>query len=172
MKTTIAQARKAQEPKETELQLVDRTFAILCAPIKGADYVNVYGRDITHLKRAEEDLERSLSLLRATLDSTTDGILVVDKEGKVVNCNRKFMEMWRVTKPIGELRCTREEMGFVLSQLRNPELFLSRVTELQATQKRRVTTSWSSRMDESTSATLSPSVWGTRPSGECGVSGM
>ncbi len=132
LRTTIAQARKAQEPKETELKLIDRNFAILCAPIKGAEHVNLYGRDITHRKRAEEELERSLSLLRATLDSTTDGILVVDKEGKVVNCNRKFMEMWRVTKPIGELRCTQEEMGFVLSQLRNPELFLSRVTELQA----------------------------------------
>ncbi len=129
---TIAEARQAQEPKEIELKLIDRTFAFLCAPVEGADYVNLYGRDITHRKRAESELEHSLSLLRATLDSTTDGILVVDKEGKVVNCNRKFMKMWGVAKPIGELRCTREEMGFVLSQLRNPELFLSRVSELQA----------------------------------------
>ena len=129
---TIAEARQAREPKEIELKLIDRTFAFLCAPVEGADYVNLYGRDITHRKRAESELEHSLSLLRATLDSTTDGILVVDKEGKVVNCNRKFMKMWGVTKPIGELRCTREEMGFVLSQLRNPELFLSRVSELQA----------------------------------------
>ena len=132
LKATIAVASQAQVPKETELKLVDRTFATLCAPIKGAKYVNLYGRDITDRKRAEAELEHSLSLLRATLDSTTDGILVVDKEGKVVNCNRKFMKMWGVTRPLGELRCTRDEMDFVLSQLRNPEVFLSRVTELEA----------------------------------------
>ena len=117
LRTKIAQARRAQEPTETELKLANRTFAILSVPIKGADSVNLYGRDITDRKRAEAELEHSLSLLRATLDSTTDGILVLDKEGKIVNCNRKFLEMWRVTKPIGELRCTKEEMGFVLSRV-------------------------------------------------------
>lgn len=41
--------------------------------------------DITERKRAEETLERSLSVLRATLESTADGILVVDLSGRVVS---------------------------------------------------------------------------------------
>ena len=40
-----------------------------------------YMRDITERKRAEEDLKASLSLLNASLESTADGILIVDREG-------------------------------------------------------------------------------------------
>ena len=40
-------------------------------------------RDITERKRAEEEIMHTLSLLNATLESTADGILVVDREGKI-----------------------------------------------------------------------------------------
>ncbi len=38
--------------------------------------------DITLRKKAETDLEKSFSLLKATLESTADGILVVDGKGR------------------------------------------------------------------------------------------
>jgi PAS domain-containing protein len=34
-------------------------------------------------------------VIRATLESTADGILVTDSTGKVVTFNRKFSEMWK-----------------------------------------------------------------------------
>ncbi|MCJ7643696.1 MAG: hypothetical protein MUP28_04360, partial [Candidatus Aminicenantes bacterium] len=45
-------------------------------------------------KPAEDALENSLSLLKATVESTADGILVVDKNGRIETSNKKFMEMW------------------------------------------------------------------------------
>ena len=51
-------------------------------------------QDVTEAKRAEDDLRSTLSLLNATLDSTADGILVVDLDGRISSVNRRFAQMW------------------------------------------------------------------------------
>ena len=51
--------------------------------------------DITEAKLAEQALRASFSLLDATLDSTTDGILVVDRNGKAAKWNRAFIDIWQ-----------------------------------------------------------------------------
>lgn len=79
---------------------------------------------------AEEGLKNSLSLLHATLESTADGILVVDREGKIVIYNRKFVDMWQIPDSIIESRDDNQALEFVLDQLKNPEDFLKKVTEL------------------------------------------
>lgn len=81
-------------------------------------------------RRAEQSLRESLSLHRATLESTTDGILVVDRKGKIVSFNRKFAEMWRIPEPILQSRDDGRAITFVLNQLKDAGAFLSKVTEL------------------------------------------
>jgi len=51
--------------------------------------------DITERKLAEQALRASFSLLDATLDATTDGILVTDRSGQATKWNRAFLEMWQ-----------------------------------------------------------------------------
>ncbi|MBX9715600.1 MAG: PAS domain-containing protein, partial [Burkholderiaceae bacterium] len=46
--------------------------------------------------RAQAELEERLSELRATLDSTTDGILVLDLDGRIVNFNPRFAALWEL----------------------------------------------------------------------------
>jgi PAS domain S-box-containing protein len=89
-------------------------------------------RDITDERRAEEALRGTLSLHRATLESTADGILVVDREGKFVSFNQKFVEMWRVPQGIVDSRDDNRALAFVLDQLADPEGFLAKVKELYA----------------------------------------
>ena len=86
--------------------------------------------DITERKRGEEKMQWTLSLLGATLESTADGILVVDGSEKVVRFNRKFLEMWRIPESVMESLDDREVLSFVQGQLINPGAFLSRIREL------------------------------------------
>ena len=60
--------------------------------------------DLRHQRNTEEQLENRMSELRATLESTGDGILVVDPTGAVRHYNRRFVELWNVPPDILETR--------------------------------------------------------------------
>jgi PAS domain S-box-containing protein len=86
--------------------------------------------DTTERRKAEEDFEKSFSLLSATLESTADGILVVDTEGRIVRYNRKFLEMWHISDEVLASGDDSQAITFVLDQLKDPEGFLSKVRAL------------------------------------------
>lgn len=88
--------------------------------------------DITQRRRAEEELANSLSLLRATLESTVDGILVVDLNGKIVSYNQRFQQMWKLSEQVLAVGESRDAVMSVLDQLREPDVFLRRVRDLYA----------------------------------------
>jgi diguanylate cyclase (GGDEF)-like protein/PAS domain S-box-containing protein len=90
------------------------------------------GKNITDRMRVEKELEKSFSLLRATLESTADGILVVDNDGKVVSFNRKFVKMWRMPESV--LRSPERErmLAIAQDQLKDPETFVTKLNELYA----------------------------------------
>ena len=92
--------------------------------------------DITAELEARRKLERSVSLLEATLDSTADGILVVDTQGRVTAHNRQFRRLWRVPQPLLDTGDDRALLAFVSEQLEDPEAFLNAVRELYASPDR------------------------------------
>jgi diguanylate cyclase (GGDEF)-like protein/PAS domain S-box-containing protein len=89
-------------------------------------------QDITERKQAEADIHDTLSLLNATLDSTADGILVVDGDGRIRSHNRKFVEMWKLPESVLARGDDEQAISFVLSQLNDPDAFLAKVRELYA----------------------------------------
>ena len=52
------------------------------------------------LERKTEELANSLSLLRATLESTTDGILVTDGLGSITDYNERYLKMWHLSREV------------------------------------------------------------------------
>ncbi|HTY86722.1 MAG TPA: PAS domain S-box protein [Candidatus Acidoferrum sp.] len=89
-------------------------------------------RDITERKQAEDTREHSVSLLRAALESTADGILVVDSQGRIVTFNEQFVQLWRLPESVLAARSDQAALDFVLDQLKDPESFLAKVRELYA----------------------------------------
>ena len=72
---------------------VSRSISPIHTP-EGARYWLVLLHDQTRRRRAEAERETLLAELRATLESTADGILVVDLAGRVRSFNRRFAKLW------------------------------------------------------------------------------
>ncbi|MBN1379364.1 MAG: PAS domain S-box protein [Gammaproteobacteria bacterium] len=66
MVNLVREALSRQSVIRTECELDGRTYSLAIAPIKNSDYVNVYGLDITELKKTEDNLrKREISLKAA-----------------------------------------------------------------------------------------------------------
>ncbi len=86
--------------------------------------------DVSEQHAAEEGVRSSLSLLRTTLESTADGLLVVDPDGHIVTYNQKFAEMWRIPESVLATGDDDRALAVVTDQLVDPDGFLHRVREL------------------------------------------
>ncbi len=78
----------------------------------------------------------TVSVLQATLESTADGILVVDLDGNIVSHNRHFEEMWRLPAALiaanNDAAGRRRLIEHVRDQLVNPQLFVDGIQERYA----------------------------------------
>ena len=83
-----------------------------------------------NLKKEKEELAKSFSILEATLESTADGILVADFNGRIVRFNKKFVELWGIPQQILDLQDYEKAITFVSDQLQNPDDFLAKAKNL------------------------------------------
>jgi two-component system cell cycle sensor histidine kinase/response regulator CckA len=89
--------------------------------------------DITERKLAEKEKEQVISLQKATIESTADGILVIDQSGKITDFNLRFAQLWRIPDAVLATRDDAQALNFVLEQLLDPQGFMAKVQELYAT---------------------------------------
>jgi PAS domain S-box-containing protein len=75
-------------------------------------------------------MTESHEFLLATLESTADGILVVDHGGRTLFANRRFAEMWRIHEDLLGTGDDEAMLTFVLDQLIDAPAFLAKVHEL------------------------------------------
>lgn len=84
-------------------------------------------------QRMLEDRARSLesaALLSATLESTVDGILVVDRHGRLAGWNEKWATMWRVPSALLAAGDDKAVLAAVVAQVADPVSFMARVEYL------------------------------------------
>ena len=98
--------------------------------VAGETYYQSVGRDITERKRSAKQFEESNLMMRATIESTADGLLVVDNNGKILVYNQKFAEMWALPDELLESRDDERVLKFVTDKVRNPHEFLGTIKDL------------------------------------------
>ena len=82
-------------------------------------------------RQAEQSLRLAIAELTATLESTTDGLLVTDLDKNVIRSNRRFREMWRLPQEMIDAGNQRA-MGVLLAQLQDPAASLAELEALYA----------------------------------------
>ena len=87
-------------------------------------------QDITERINTNSELRTTLSLLSATLDSTADGILVVDNAGRISMTNQRFADMWRLPAELVAEGDDDKALAVAMQQLVDPDGFLARVKAL------------------------------------------
>ena len=78
----------------------------------------------------------TVSVLQSTLESTADGILVVDLDGNIVSHNRRFEEIWGLAPALiaanDDAAGRRRLIQHVQDQLLNPQYFVDGIQERYA----------------------------------------
>ena len=93
-------------------------------------YLVAFVDDITERRHAQQEASRSFSLLKATLESTADGILVVDLKGKILSFNQKMTDMWGIPAEVFASGDDERAIKAALAKLVYPEEFMEKVLDL------------------------------------------
>jgi len=83
--------------------------------------------DITDLKNAEEKLQFANMLLNIQMETSRDGILVVDAAARIISYNRRFADMWGVPLELLQANDDAPILAKVTSLVKNPAAFVDRV---------------------------------------------
>ena len=89
-------------------------------------------RDVTRRRRAEEELRWKTAFLEAQTDSTLDGILIVDSQGKKLLCNQRCVDLLRIPPYIQNDSDDAPLLQHVANRVRNRKPFLDKVRYLYA----------------------------------------
>ena len=127
-------------------ELRDHCYEVLIQPLSAGDGpIGCVGSamDVTERREREErskqaasKLERTCSLLRATLHATADGVLVVDRDGAITIYNQRFIDLWRIPPELADSRDERALLRYAAEQLEDPAGFTRGVQELYQSPER------------------------------------
>ncbi len=108
-------------------------------------YVESYGRnttyqgksavigmiiDVTDRRNAEEALRWKTTFLEALVDSSRDGILILDNRMQKVLQNERFVEMWKMPTDIAETDDEEQRIRFLMASIKDPREFYGKLTHL------------------------------------------
>jgi two-component system cell cycle sensor histidine kinase/response regulator CckA len=88
--------------------------------------------EIDEHKRTEKELRLKTAFLEAKVNSSIDGILVVDSEGKKLLQNQRMIDLWKIPHDIADERDDNNRLQWVANRTKDPQSFSRRVAHLYA----------------------------------------
>lgn len=86
--------------------------------------------DRSDQRNAEQQLENIIAELRATLESTADGILVVDMDGGIRGFNQRFAELWDLPTGMLERRDDASVFAWLVEHVADSEAYRARIGQI------------------------------------------
>lgn len=108
------------------------TGALLLAALLGLTYLMLRRTDARILAQ-QENIAKFTSLLSATLESTADGLLVINIDGISALYNQRFIDLWQIPQNILKDNIKNALLHYITAQTANPEEFQAKVKELEKT---------------------------------------
>lgn len=78
-----------------EVEINNKIYYITINPIKNEDYINIYGHDITELKKARNDLK----LIAKVFENSNEGIVITDSDANIIRANNAFLDITGYSRP-------------------------------------------------------------------------
>ena len=111
--STIAQGQDITDRKKSEVET--RLRAVQFEKMNMA-----LNEEIRQRNLSDTTLKKTLSLLNASLESTADGIYVVDLQGRITGYNQNFMTMWNIPPALLKTGENETVVNYVQSQIKSP----------------------------------------------------
>ena len=108
-----------------ELLTVNKSIRLL--DHEGAPLLLVQAVQTRNERKAEDALAQTLSQLRATLESTGNGILVIGWQGRIESMNRLFGKMWEISDDLLDSHDDGRILGFVAGRVIESKLLHARL---------------------------------------------
>jgi PAS domain S-box-containing protein len=87
-------------------------------------------------KKKADELEATVTALRAALEGAADGIVSTDQQGRVSCWNTKFLEIWGLPEELVSLRDIQKIRGLIAQQLKDSGRYLARIAEIEASKEK------------------------------------
>ena len=95
-------------------------------------YFIAHIQDITGRKLADEEMKWKTSFLEAHVNSSIDGILVVDQKGRKVLQNPRVAELFKIPRHIADDKDDGKQLRWVTAMINDPDQFVEKVVHLYA----------------------------------------
>ncbi|STX52378.1 inner membrane protein [Legionella busanensis] len=79
------------------------------------------------IKAKSKELKNSLAITKAILESTDDGILVVNSDNRIEYYNQRFLEIWQFTPEFIQTHTHDDTVAKAVKQLEDPDYFRNRL---------------------------------------------